>query len=125
MRNIYYQTVFIWSYISFGTGQVPDITEFYRYFGLAVSKRDDKRELPDHLCAELAFLHFLAFQESQAKINKNSAFPEGYLLAQKDFLNRHPVQWIPTFCDLLCSRADISFYNVLARITVTFITHEL
>ncbi len=102
-----------------------DITEFYMHFGLAVSKRDGKRELPDHLCAELEFLHFLAFKESQAKINENSKFLEGYLLAQKDFLSRHPVQWVPKFCDLLRNRADIPFYNLLARITVTFITHEL
>lgn len=107
------------------TAIMLDITEFYRHFDLTVSKKEGKRELPDHLCAELEFLHFLTFKEAQSKINENSEFLAGYLLAQKDFLNRHPVQWIPKFCDLLCNRADIPFYNVLARITVTFITHEL
>lgn len=107
------------------TSIMLDITEFYRYFGLAMSRRDGKRELPDHLCAELEFLHFLVFKESQARIDEDAEFLGGYLLAQKDFLRRHPAQWVPKFCDLLCSRADIPFYHLLARIAVTFITHEL
>ncbi|TLD42477.1 MAG: Cytoplasmic chaperone TorD [Candidatus Jettenia ecosi] len=107
------------------TAVMLDITEFYKHFGLAMSKRDGKCELPDHLCAELEFLHFLAFKEAHARINEDSKFLEGYLLAQKDFLSRHPVQWIPKFYDSLCNRADIPFYNSLTRVTVTFITHEL
>ena len=33
-----------------------------------------KRELPDHLCAELEFLHFLAFKEAQARKVKIRSF---------------------------------------------------
>lgn len=107
------------------TAVMLEVTEFYRHFGLAMSKRDGKRELPDHLCVELEFLHFLAFKESQSRIDKDSKSLEGYLLAQKDFLNRHPAQWVPKFCDSLCNRVDIPFYNLLARVTAMFITHEL
>ncbi|TLD42698.1 MAG: hypothetical protein JETT_1041 [Candidatus Jettenia ecosi] len=102
-----------------------DITEFYRLFCLATSKRDGKRELPGHLCVELEFLYFLVFKELQARIDDDLKFLERYLLAQKDFLNRHPVQWVQKFCDSLCNLADIPFYNLLARINAIFITYEL
>lgn len=72
-----------------------------------------------------SFFNFLAFKESQAKIDEDSKFLEGYLLAQKDFLNRHPVQWVQKFCDLLCNLADIPFYNLFPRINAMFITWQL
>ncbi|OQY98058.1 MAG: hypothetical protein B6D35_13150 [Candidatus Brocadia sp. UTAMX2] len=101
------------------------ISKFYKHFDLIMSKKEGRRELPDYLCAELEFLHFLTFKETQAKIDGNPEFLRGYLLAQKDFLERHLIQWIPKFCESLQNSARVPFYALLARITSMFITGEL
>ncbi len=101
------------------------VSNFYKYFGLAMSKKEGKRELPDHLCAELEFLHFLTVKEAQAGIDGNQEFLKGYRLAQKDFLERHMIQWIPKFCDSLQNSAGIPFYILIARTTSLFISCEL
>jgi DMSO reductase family type II enzyme chaperone len=102
-----------------------EVSEFYRHFGLQMSQEEAKRELPDHLCAELEFLHFLTFQKRQAVIDGKPEVEKKYCLAQKDFLDRHMIQWITKFSDRLQSSAGVSFYAQLARMTSLFITYEL
>ena len=100
-----------------------EISEFYNFFGLRMNR--DKREFPDHICAELEFLHFLTFKEEEAlREGKEDEF-NGFLLAQKDFLERHLIQWIPEFCLKLQKSERVPFYARLAQITSQFISFEL
>ncbi|MCZ7393017.1 MAG: molecular chaperone TorD family protein [Candidatus Methanoperedens sp.] len=106
------------------TSVMLEISEFYRHFGLRMSQKEGKRELPDHISAELEFLHFLTFREAAA-FNEGDEFLKGYRLAQKDFLVRHPVRWVPEFRDKLRSFAGASFYTRLAEITSVVISQDL
>ena len=99
-----------------------EVSEFYNFFGLHMSQEEGKREFPDHICAELEFLHFLTFKEALGE-GKGEKL-KGYLLAQKDFLERHLVQWIPKFCLKLQDSASLPFYAWLAQITSRFISFE-
>ncbi len=101
-----------------------EVSEFYNCFGLRMSQEEGKREFPDHISAELEFLHFLAFKEVQAAKKGDEKTFKGYLLAQKDFLERHLVRWVPEFCDKLQNSTGIPFYAWLARITSRFIISE-
>lgn len=101
-----------------------EVGSFYTHFGLAMSQDEGKRELPDYLCAELEFLHFLKFKEAQARQTGNQELVNGYLLAQKDFLERHMVGWLPRFSDRVQSVAELAFYPDLARILVRFVNGE-
>jgi DMSO reductase family type II enzyme chaperone len=101
-----------------------EVSEFYNFFGLRMSQEEGKREFPDHICAELEFLHFLTFREEVALREDKGEEHEGYLLAQKDFLERHPIQWIPEFCLKLQDSASLPFYIRLAQITSRFISSE-
>jgi DMSO reductase family type II enzyme chaperone len=94
-----------------------EVSEFYNCFGLSMSQENGKREFPDHISAELEFLHFLAYNETIAKGDELS----GYLLAQKDFLERHLMQWVPGFRNKL---QNSPFYFQLAEIMLLFITCE-
>lgn len=107
------------------TSLMIEVSEFYKHFGLSMSQEEGKRELPDHLCAELEFLHFLAFKEAQAREKGDAELLHGYLLAQKDFLERHLVHWIPKFYNKLQSTNAPSFYVRLAGIASLFIAHDL
>jgi len=101
-----------------------EVSEFYNFFGMHMSQEEGKREFPDHICAELEFLHFLTFKEEEAQRGDKVEEHKGYLLAQKDFLERHVNQWIPEFSLKLQESASLPFYTLLARITSCFITSE-
>ncbi len=100
-----------------------DVSEFYNYFGLRMSREEGKREFPDHICAELEFLHFLTYNEASSSGDEETL--KGYLLAHRDFLERHMVQWVPEFCLRLQNSAGLPFYAWLAQITSQLITCEL
>ncbi len=105
-------------YIEPRTAVMLEISEFYRHFGLAMSQREGKREFPDHISAELEFLHYLTFQETQDPENIG-----GYLLAERDFLERHLLNWVPGFCNRLRD-SGMPFHVQLAEVTSGFIACE-
>lgn len=101
------------------------VSEFYRHFGLLMNREEGKREYPDHLCAELEFLHFLTFKEAQSVEDDNTEFLKGYRLAQNDFLKHHLIQWVPKFHDRLESSARFPFYTRLAWLTSVFLAQDM
>lgn len=101
------------------------VSEFYKHFGLEMHQEEGKRDLPDHLCAELEFLHFLTFKEAQAERDGERDLLAGYRLAQKDFLERHLARWMETFSRKLRDASALRLYDYLGEITEVFIAGEL
>lgn len=106
------------------TALMIEVSEFYKCFGLSMNDEEDKRELPDHLCAELEFLHFLTFKEAQAMEERTPEMLRGYVLAQKDFIERHILSWLPSFCKKLESSTKLPFFSDMARIALSFASAE-
>ncbi len=102
-----------------------EVSEFYNCFGLRMSQQEGKREFPDHISAELEFLHFLTFKEADAMKTGDNEALNGYIKAQKDFLERHLMQWVPEFCKKLQKSARMPLYPLLAEITSRFVEAEL
>lgn len=98
-----------------------EIAEFYRHFGLQMKET----ELPDHICSELEFLHFLTFKEAQAGLNNDVELLHGYILAQKDFLERHLLKWISAFGIKIKENCKMPFYATLVKVTEDFISNDL
>lgn len=71
---------------------MEELVRFYNHFGLSTTKGEE-RELPDHLCTELEFLHFLTFKEVLAL--QEAQDPAPYRRAERDFLMRHVAKWLP------------------------------
>jgi DMSO reductase family type II enzyme chaperone len=107
------------------TSVLLEVSEFYQYFGLEMGQPDGPRELPDHLCAELEFLHFLTFKEGQAEAQDAFMLLQGYRLAQRDFLERHLASWVPRLAVALEQRSPLPFYAWLGRITAGLVTSEV
>lgn len=105
------------------TSLMMEIAEFYRHFGLQANRAEGRSELPDHICSELEFLHFLAYKEAQAG-NDDAELLTGYILAQKDFLERHPLKWLAAFAARLRECSAIPFYTALGRITAEFVSRD-
>ena len=66
------------------TSLFEDLVRWHAHFGL---RRTDTALLPDHVSAELEFMHFLCFQEEENTANTEAA--ETLRRAQRDFLQRH------------------------------------
>ncbi len=89
---------------------MEELVRFYEHFGL----RPEPGDLPDHLCAELEFIHYLAFKETAALHTGADGLP--YRLAQRDFLRRHLNRWLPVLRLRLEQLDPPRLYLSLARL---------
>jgi len=98
---------------------LEDLVRFYEHFGL----RHQPGDLPDHLCTELEFLHYLAFKEAAALQSGGDA--QSYVLAQRDFLARHPVLWLTSLRAKLEHMQALPLYGSLVRFVEDVCTKDL
>jgi len=102
------------------TGVMEELIRFYNYFGLHPSTRS--RDLPDHITAELEFMHFLTFQEVVALHRGQDRSP--YLRAERDFLERHLCAWVPLLGQRLSRQRPCPFYAALVALAEAFLTAD-
>jgi TorA maturation chaperone TorD len=104
---------------------VAELSEWYERFGRDADMARSMTGLPDHLCAELAFLRCLTHKEAQAEGEKSSELVRTYRLAQERFLERHPSKWVPSFCCQVGETCVLTLYIHLARVTERLLDAEL
>lgn len=120
------------SYAAGRQSVVEELIRFYNHFGLSTTK-GRQRKLPDDLSTELEFLHYLTFLEMTAV--RNSQDPSPYRRAERDFLERRLLKWLPQLnerIDAFIARGYtrinndvIAFYRGLADFTETFARCDL
>lgn len=94
---------------------MEELVRFYEHFGLKPATGDQ----PDHLCAELQFMHYLAFKQAAAP-------SADLLLAQRDFVYRHLAKWLPRLVDRLAEAREPSpYYSALTSVTAGFCRVDL
>ena len=100
-----------------------DARERYRDAGL--DKAKTFKDAPDHITAELEFMHYLIFKEIEALSNSDMQAAIGLLQKQKSFLEDHLMAWVPELAQNITKHAEYSFYPNLARATEIFLQeHE-
>lgn len=85
---------------------MEEVLRFYQHFGLTPTGKGG--DTPDHLSAELEFLHVLAYGE--AELIDQGEDPSSYQLGRRDFIARHPGRWIPMMRGKLEARKPMAFY---------------
>jgi DMSO reductase family type II enzyme chaperone len=90
---------------------MEEVLRFYHHFGLTLDP--GRHELPDHLVAELEFLHYLAFREAEALAAGVDA--GSYRRAQRDFIARHPGAFVPRLREKLAAQKPPRFFAELFR----------
>lgn len=104
---------------------MQDAMRFYHHFGLNLSQEKGERERPDHLSAELEFLHVLTFKEAELRQEgKGGKALIPYQQAQRDFLLFHLMDFVPQVAGKVVHR-NVSFYSDLARLGEQFCQAEL
>lgn len=96
-----------------------DVEYRYREEGLDTAK--DFKDAPDHITAELEFMHYLIFREIEAFSNSDMETAISCVQKQKYFLEHHLLAWVPDFTANIIENADTLFYQNLAKATQTFL----
>jgi len=97
-----------------------ELVLFYNHFGLSSA---DSKFLPDHLVMELEFMHYLSFKEEVAISQKEDPYP--YIRAQRDFLERHLICWLPKIRDGVKILEIDPFYPSLSEFTFQWVHRDL
>ncbi|MGI9481913.1 MAG: molecular chaperone TorD family protein [Hyphomicrobiales bacterium] len=100
------------------TSLFEELVRWHEHFGL---RRTDTALLPDHVSAELEFMHFLTFSEH--KNETDEAGVAALRRAQRDFLTRHLLP-LAEAISVKCSSPEPR-YRALAQALPQFLQTEL
>ena len=75
-----------------------EVQQEYRHFGVGLAK-EVNGEPPDHISFELEFMGYLCSQEAAAWARNDESSALGFLEAEKEFLRKHLMIWLPRWCE--------------------------
>jgi TorA maturation chaperone TorD len=84
----------------------------YQSAGIALTR--DFHDLPDHVAAELEFLHFIGDGEAGAWERGDHTAATGFHEQQRAFFTQHLGLWIDRFCDAVEQGTKMDLYRNLA-----------
>jgi TorA maturation chaperone TorD len=96
--------------------------DHYRHLGLDLAP--EFKEAPDHIAAELEFLHVLVCQEVSAIQTCDRRLLLDSLRRQQVFLARHLGAWVAAFAAKVREHAATPFYRLLAEVTERFVAAD-
>ena len=100
-----------------------DVRRRYAAAGLGVSK--SFTDLPDHIAAEMEFMHFLCAEESKFRQQGNDEEAKKRQIMERDFLNDHIEPWVAAFADCVLVSTNSSFYKAAANLLKGFTKSEV
>lgn len=100
-------------------GLLLELKAFYRNFGLSMADKD----MEDALVAELEFMQFLAAKQALAERGMLDRKP--YLLAQRDFLERHLAGWLPQLEAEATAVLDHPFWRAVVSLVAALVAADL
>jgi putative dimethyl sulfoxide reductase chaperone len=98
------------------------VGECYREVGLEVAAGFNGT--PDHIAAELEFMHFLVIKELETLAGGDLVRAQHFRQKQRTFLERHLAAWAPDFARSVEEQAQTRFYQDLAGATRLFIESD-
>lgn len=102
--------------------ELADIMGFYRAFGV-----EPRNERPDHLTAELEFMHYLVVKEKYARHQQDEENAEICCDAREKFFSDHLGAWVENFAKEARAQeidAVAPFYAELVEVLDLFIRSE-
>ena len=102
--------------------ELADIMGFYKAFGV-----EPRNERPDHLCAELEFMHYLVVKEKYARHQEDEENAELCRDAREKFFAEHLGDWVEDFAkEARAQEIDevAPLYAELVEVLDTFIRSE-
>jgi DMSO reductase family type II enzyme chaperone len=100
-----------------------EVLEIYREAGLSLDP--DFKELPDHIAAELEFMHYLTVKAVEAAAAGQGRTADEALHMRDEFLHTFLNRWVPGFCASIRAGTQNRFYRGLANCLSTFIAEPV
>ncbi len=101
------------------TAELADVAGFYRAFRFALSS--ERRDLPDHLCAELEFAAALLIKEAYALGRNRDEDRDIARAALADFLDSHLGRWTRAVLEGLSKSNASELYEALGLLAVELV----
>jgi len=100
-----------------------DVKKRYNEHKLALS--DQFKDLPDHVSAELEFMHYLAYSEAEANAAGKTEESASFAESEKSFLADHLLRWLPKFADCLKAKSSSGLIVSASRMASEFAAEDL
>ena len=97
-----------------------DLLRCYDYFGVKLS--ETRRRFPDYLGVQLEFMAFLGHKVTEIERDGGDSGP--LRRAQRDFLERHLLSWVPRLNERIERNVRESLYKSLSRLLLRFLTRH-
>lgn len=99
-----------------------EVRRAYLAAGLEVSKT--YTDLPDHIAAEMEFMHFLCAEESRFGREGNRQEAGKMKTMQVEFYKKHLEPWVQDFADCVLRSTTLPFYKAAANVLKQFAKRE-
>ncbi len=99
---------------------MEEVLRFYRFFDFHPDRSADR--FPDHINFELQFMAHLAEVHGAAVAAKGDVISP--LLAQRDFITRNLVSWLPELADLTTKKTNIKFFKTASSVLSDFVVFD-
>ena len=90
---------------------MEEVLRFYRFFDYIPDRSADR--FPDHINFELEFMGHMAQRHEEAL--RDSGDEQSLLLAQRDFITRNLVSWLPDLSQRIDQRSEVEFFKAVGR----------
>jgi len=100
-----------------------DVVKRYLAAGLTVD--EGFKNPPDHISAELEFMHVLIVEELNCLHKGRADEAAASLVQQSEFIDSHLGQWIDAFTGLTIQETELPYYRYLATATQQFIREDM
>lgn len=117
-----YGTEYTGAHVFMRSHQLADVAGFYRAFGLRVASSFHDR--PDHICAELEFMHVACLQEARALAQGLAEDAQVCHDAQARFLEEHLGRWLEPYARQVVTAVGDGFYWRLASLAAAFVAED-
>ena len=106
------------------TGGANPVTDMYSAYNFMVDYEEARSVSADHIGIELEFMHHLAQAEMMAAEENDTEAVANLLEVQKEFLNKHLLQWAPMYLINMKYEARTPVYYDAADMALEFLLSD-
>ncbi|HIO71093.1 MAG TPA: dehydrogenase [Campylobacterales bacterium] len=119
-----YETFYTREDMMIETGGANPVTDYYHQYGFKVEFDIARVISPDHIGIELEFMNKLVLAELEALKNGDSETAKKIQEVQKEFLEKHILNWVALYLINMKYEAFTPFYHDLAETTLSFLLED-
>ena len=95
------------------------------YWSFGANKKKEFAEPEDHIAVELSFLAYLCEKSIEALKNKDAKEARRCIQGQKEFLEKHLMNWVPRLVKDILDTGQTPFYKAMGILTKEYLEMDL